>query len=215
MHVFFADVWHVFLYRLWQKRIGDFLEQGEEEQEIENPFAELENDPETEVTASYGYTITNYDKDKRVVDNYNGGDLQFDFTFHNEGAETEVGIMVFIDGVAQQIREKDREASACILPVTMQEKTECSLSICLTPVFGAKAKEHGLNFVCIYMPSYRDQGQGMGQAVGNYHHALPMLTWKLIYDYQGELPAVSRSVTMEKITKKKKKIILIFRRIRN
>ena len=63
--------------------------------EESNPFEEAEGDPETEAMASYGFSITNYDMEKRVIDDYRGGDLTVDFKFNNTGSETEVGIMAF------------------------------------------------------------------------------------------------------------------------
>lgn len=205
--LFFLLIYGLFFYTgCSKKETEDFIEKTKEEteeQEIENPFQELEQDSNTEIVASYGYTITNYDKDKRIVDDYQGGELQFDFTFDNDGLETEVGMIIYIDGIAQYLKEKGSDRAAYLMPITLQKKTNTKLSIYFTPVFGINAKEHELNFACIYVPSYQYHGQKMEQVIGNYHHALPMLTWKLNYDYQGELPVISTAFKTEKITPKK------------
>lgn len=205
--LFFLLIYGLFFYTgCSKKETEDFIEKTKEEteeQEIKNPFQELEQDTNTEIVASYGYTITNYDKDKRIVDDYQGGELQFDFTFDNDGLETEVGMIIYIDGIAQYLQEKGSDRAAYLMPVTLQEKTHTKLSLYFTPIFGIHAKEHELNFACIYAPSYQYHGQKMEQMIGNYHHALPMLTWKLKYDYQGELPVISTAFKTEKITPKK------------
>lgn len=168
------------------------------EEHISDLFKEAEE--KKEIMAQYGYTITNYDKEKRVIDDYHGGEMEVDFKFYNSGAEAEVGIMIYIDGIAQKYKKKGKDDFAYIIPITLEKETDSVERIYFTPEFGANIKEHTMNFECIFMPSYQCNENNRG--FGNYHHALPMLTWKIIYDYDGNIPEIFKKFTLQKITKK-------------
>lgn len=171
--------------------------------ETGNPF-DL-NEIETgnmEVMASYGYEITNMDCEKRMVE-YDGNEISFDFCYNNCAAECNVGMVMFIDGIAQKYSLDGSKEKKIITPVHLEKESKCNFNLKVEPDFGSINKDHEMFFACMYEPDYVAPKQNAGY--GNFQSILPMLPWKLTYENQKVIEDIEDTYKTSKMTDELKK----------
>lgn len=147
----------------------------------ENPFdLEAMEEEGQEVTAAYGLGLVDgngVSRAEQTID-YQGGELRLRFLLDNQGGDCQVGLLVFVDGVAQRCHLKDGEETYMVT---------CGLTgigityvdVYLTPEFGWAGEEHYLSFAGMLNPSYVPDTNTHGY--GNNHRTLPNLPYRIEY----------------------------------
>lgn len=163
-----------------------------------NPFDLQEIEAEnSSVDASYGWWITNYDNKKRIID-YSGKSITLDIRFDNVDAACESGIVIFIDGIAQQYKINNSGKERYIHTITLGEKSRKDISLTFIPKFAGKAREHEMYVASIYNPEYRASKENPGY--GNYGNLLPGLAWKINYNSGDNMKLADVQVVYKELT---------------
>lgn len=164
----------------------------------ENPFdlQEIES-ANNNIDASYGWWITNYDNEKRVID-YQGKNITLDIQFDNANASCESGIVVFIDGIAQKYKINNSEKESYIHTIKLKEKSEKNITLTFVPKFAGKGSKHEMYVASIYNPSYRVSKESPGY--GNYGNLLPGLAWEIKYYTKDNMKFQDNEVEYKELT---------------
>lgn len=148
--------------------------------ESDNPFnvEEIEASGQ-QVDANYGWWVSNYDSTIREIA-YDGSELNLTITVDNADAQCEVGMLVFIDGIAQKYYLTEEAEASYVIPIQLEEQTQTEFSLHLKPTFGITGTEHEMYLACMYEPSYRTSESNTGY--GYYSNILPGLPWNITYE---------------------------------
>ncbi len=167
------------------------IEQPEEER---NPFdlTAIEESGQM-IQASYGWGVSNYDSTIRKIDL--GEETSTDLVMEIDTANAcEVGYMMFVDGIPQQYRIGDEEGY--LIPVDC-EKGISGTTLNVTPAVTDAEKEHIVNFICVFQPSFRVSEEE--NHYGNYHRISQLLPWRISGALSETDTAVSTNVTYQPI----------------
>ncbi|MCH5273190.1 MAG: hypothetical protein J1E35_05905 [Lachnospiraceae bacterium] len=168
--------------------------QVEQPEEEKNPFdlEEIEKSGQI-IQASYGWTVANYDPSIRRIDL--GEETSTDLIMELESRNAcEVGYMMFIDGIPQQYRMGEKEGY--LIPVDCEQGVS-SAALNVTPTVPDTEKEHIVNFVCLYHPSFRVSEEETHY--GNYHNLSQLLPWKISGTFSETDIAIVTDVTYQPI----------------
>lgn len=151
----------------------------------ENPF-DLDNIEETgqEIMAAYGCGLMetdSVDRDSRII-NYEGGELKLTIGYNNQGPDCQVGLMVFIDGVAQKFGLEPGGEQVYLMPYDLIGTGKQYLEIYLTPEFGVEGEEHYLTYTSMLQPGFVPNQAEKGY--GNSHRILTGLPYLISYPVQ-------------------------------
>lgn len=165
------------------------IEQPDEER---NPFdlSEIEKSGQI-IQASYGWTVANYDPSIRKIDLEEKTSIDLVMEIDSTNA-CEVGYMIFVDGIPQQYRVG--EAEGYLIPVNCG-KGVSSTTLSVMPAVPDTKKEHTVNFVCLFHPSFRASEKG--NHYGNYHNLSQLLPWKISGTLSQTDAAISTNVTYQ------------------
>lgn len=134
-----------------------------------NPFESMTNDTEQSQSdegtslGGYGLGAMGFDPMEKVTLTYDGSPITLSYYFEGTGSETEVGLMFFLDGMAQpyQILETSRqEETSAIHEEVYLSKFQLSsnirieFTVAMTPVTGSVGDELGLFPVVLFEPSF-------------------------------------------------------------
>lgn len=151
----------------WQSNI-DYIQQDEING---NPFDldRLEKEGQT-VSYAYGFGLAAMDFvdiSQRMID-YSGGELCLKFGFNNEAADCQVGIVVFIDGIAQKYSMQPNENKTYMQPYELTGVGKQYVDIYLNPEFGLEGDKHYVTFASMLEPLYIPEAEEMGY--GYFHN---------------------------------------------
>lgn len=137
----------------------------------ENPFDldELEKEGQA-VSYAYGFGMVAMDFvdiSHRMID-YSGGELCLKFGFNNEAADCQVGIVVFIDGIAQKYSMQPKENKTYMQTYELTGIGKQYVDIYLTPEFGLQGDKHYVTFASMLEPLYIPEVAEMGY--GYFHN---------------------------------------------
>lgn len=168
------------------------IEQPEEEK---NPFdlEAIEKSGQI-IQASYGWTVANYDDSVRKLDLGEKTSMDLEMEIDSTNA-CEVGYMMFIDGIPQQYQMDEEESY--LIPVDC-EKGVSSTTLKVTPMVPESNKEHTVNFVCLFQPSFRVSEEE--NHYGNYHSMSQLLPWRISGTLSETDTTISTNVTYQPIT---------------
>ena len=140
-----------------------------------NPFEQADSDGGVRL-GGYGAGLVDVDPLQGEPLLYSGEPIQLSYFLQGTGSETEVGLMLFLDGVPQphQIVKTNQQNDA---PPPDQEMVmskhrvsgdgRVEFTVAFTPVTGAAGDELGLNAVFLFEPSFSPKTEN--QTFGIYH----------------------------------------------
>ncbi len=167
----------------------------EQVKEDENPFdlKAIEESGQT-IEAAYEWGVSNYDASVRKIDLEEKGstDLSMEITCSNT---CEVGYMVFVDGVPQMYQIG--EAEGYLLPMECEEGDSNTI-LNVAPSVSETEKEHTMNLVCLYHPSFRVSEEKT--QYGNYHNMSQLLPWKISGTFSETDIVISTNVKYQPIS---------------
>lgn len=140
-----------------------------------NPFEQSDSDGGVRL-GGYGAGLVDIDPLQGETLLYSGEPIQISYFLQGTGSETEIGLMLFLDGVLQphQIVKTNQQGDA---PPPAQEMLmskhrvsgngRVEFTVAFTPVTGAAGDELGLNAVFLFEPSFFPGTEN--QTFGVYH----------------------------------------------
>jgi hypothetical protein len=151
----------------------------EPDADSEDPPSQADNQAdEAESLGGYGMGPIGFDPLEEVILTYDGDPILLSYYFEETGSDTEVGMMFFLDGVAQpyQIIETSRpeETSATNQEVYLSKfqlnsTLRIEYTVAITPVTGSVGDEISLYPVVLFEPSFLPETEE--GHFGIYHNA--------------------------------------------
>ena len=146
-----------------------------------------------EIQDYYAWSVANYDNTTRKIEL--GENASAELVMELESVnDTEVGYMIFIDGIPQVYGIGEQEnyliPLECMSGVSEEKLT-------FTPTVSENTEEHTAYFVCINRPGFRVSGDNMDY--GNYHSMSQMLPWKISGNFSETDSTIAAEVTYQPI----------------
>lgn len=142
----------------------------------DNPFEIDEED--TVILGSLGHSYTNLefdDNDEVLPLTYEGGELVLDYEVHAEGKATNVGFLVYVDGIAQpyKLNTIDSDYQYMHIMDLEEEGVNTPFQFIFTPIIGKRGETINITTTSIYNPSFMPDMKET-TSYGGYHEALPV-----------------------------------------
>lgn len=141
-----------------------------------NPFGEID-DNNTMIASEYGHSPCNAPED--VTYYYQGNVLNIPYTFYGGRVNSEVGLLVFIDGIVQQytIDDSEHEKYDYMKTFNIPINSEETYILNIIPNSGKSGDILKLNFVCIDFPNLSK----LETPSVELQNASATISWKLLY----------------------------------
>lgn len=116
-----------------------------------NPFDDI-GDSNTDIASEYGHSPYNAPEDFTYY--YQGGVLNIPYTFYGGRVDSEVGLLIFIDGIVQQysVGNSDNEIYDYMKNFNIDANSKENYMLNIIPNCGKSGDILKLNFVCIDFP---------------------------------------------------------------
>ena len=139
---------------------------------ILNPFMESSES----LMSEYGHSLFSFPDDDTFY--YQGGLLEVPYIFYGGRVDSEVGLLVFIDGIVQPyfINNTTSESEFKYMYINnIAANSEQVVTLSILPTVGKMGDELQLNFVCIDFPSLTDK------SMLNLQSMSTTFSWKLSF----------------------------------
>lgn len=127
----------------------------------QNPFEADEPDQDEEqMIEAVGHGFVNSEMDesgtKRLPINYDGGELEIDYSINAVGKNKDFGLLIFIDGIPQPYKIDTTEAPYEYMHIFNPEKDDVDMlfTLVFTPVTGKKGDTLDITISSTYNPSF-------------------------------------------------------------
>ncbi len=182
---------------------GCFKENSEEEGQVTN--TDLNNNPfeldeeETVILGSifHGYRNLEFDDNEEVLPlSYDGDELVLDYYVQAEGKATNVGFLVYVDGIAQPYKLNTANSDYQYMHILdlEEENKDTPLQFIFTPITGKKGETVNVTTTSIYNPAFIPDMKET-TSYGGYHDRLEV-TRPLVFQENPD-PIDSASLTSE------------------
>ena len=142
-----------------------------------NPFQEHQGSQEDTLRISHGIIDPDPQTGKLV---YNDAPVTCTYMLNNEGAKTEWGIVIYVNGVQQPYTvDNGAQESVCHI-FTVGEKSRKDLKITFTPIIGKSGQDLSVIFATVLKPSYILEEKEISTGYGYYHSYSTGLPMQLI-----------------------------------
>lgn len=139
-----------------------------------NPFEQADSNGGVRL-GGYGAGFVGIDPLKGETLSYNGEPIQLSYFLQGTGSDTEVGLMLFMDGVvqphrviktSQQQETPDASQEVLMSKHRVNSDSKIEFTVAFTPVIGSAGDEFGLNAIFLFEPSFVPENES--QTFGVY-----------------------------------------------
>ena len=131
-----------------------------------------------EILGAYYYGINNADNTRKEI-NILYDEISLDITHFNIGSKSNIGWLVFVDGIPQVVKYGKQEF---IMPiVSVDKESETNIQMLLEPLIDRNKARHKFDIACIFEPTYRGNRDYMGYGV--YGSELPLCPYEIKGDF--------------------------------
>ncbi|MBS3679827.1 beta-glucanase/beta-glucan synthetase [Ornithinibacillus massiliensis] len=143
----------------------------------ENPFEIDEED--TVIMGSIWHSYANVevdDNDEVIPLTYDGDELVIDYSVQAEGKATNIGFLVYVDGIAQPYKLNTTESAYQYMHIfdLEEEGVDTPFQFIFTPITGKEGETVNVTITSIYNPSFIPDMKET-TSYGGYHHALSVI----------------------------------------
>ncbi|MEI3612559.1 beta-glucanase/beta-glucan synthetase [Pseudogracilibacillus sp. SO30301A] len=140
----------------------------------DNPFEIDEENAVIMGSISHGYANLELDDNDEVLPlTYDGGELVLDYEVQAEGKATNIGFLVYVDGIAQpyKLNTTDSDYQYMHIIDLKEENVDTPFQFIFTPITGEKGETVNITITSIYHPSFIPDMKET-TSYGGYHEAL-------------------------------------------
>lgn len=134
------------------KKASDFESSVSDSAAQNNPF-DIDTKNDSTVIASYGFKANSIDENNHVIQ-YNGGELEVDFSLMNSQIPCEAGIMLYVNGVAQPYSTEEYSNKKLIQPYQLGKNETKIVKAKFIPAVGKKGETLDIYCTAMLNPSF-------------------------------------------------------------
>lgn len=146
----------------------------------DNATGNLSTQPPQVVQAEFGHGIVNPNPDDRLLV-YNGKKIEIEYMLDNVGAECNLGILMFINGIIQPYSIVGENDNRIMNIFDMNSKEKRIIKLEFTPVCGQKGTDTVINFAVMLNPKNIADKSSLFKS-GNNHRLNLLLPWKIKFN---------------------------------
>lgn len=140
----------------------------------ENPFEANESVPD--VLGSVGHGLANPKLDKngmRIPLNYNGGEMQINYSVNATGAAKNIGFLVYVNGIAQPYKFNKTDSPYEYMHIfnIQEDNKDTQFKFIFTPIVGKKGDKLSICITSVYNPAFMPDMKKTS-SYGGYHEIL-------------------------------------------
>lgn len=142
----------------------------------ENPFEIDEEDTVIMGSISHGYSnIEINDNDEVIPLSYDGDEVVLDYYVQAEGKATNVGFLVYTDGIAQPYKLNMTDSDYQYMHIIdLEENVDTPFQFIFTPITGEKGDTVNITITSVYHPSFIPDMKE-ATSYGGYHDTLSVM----------------------------------------